>query len=76
MAERLNEMSELVARESFNDIDRGLAVGDHVLGWTDTQTAARTQLIIAGSNLTRKPPALSWAVAGALPTAPGTRTCR
>jgi NADPH:quinone reductase-like Zn-dependent oxidoreductase len=45
------------------------AVGDHVLGWTDAQIAARSQLAVSATNLARKPAKLSWDVAGTLQTA-------
>jgi NADPH:quinone reductase-like Zn-dependent oxidoreductase len=48
---------------------RRCAVGDHVLGWTDAQGAAASHLVVAPTNVARKPSGLSWDVAGALQTA-------
>jgi len=45
---------------------RGFAVGDEVLGWTE-QRASHAELVVAPENqLTAKPAALSWEVAGSL----------
>lgn len=45
------------------------AVGDRVLGWTDSQGAAASHVVVPATNLARKPDGLSWDVAGALQTA-------
>ncbi|RHW24073.1 hypothetical protein D0Z08_26360 [Nocardioides immobilis] len=48
---------------------RPCTVGDRVLGWTDSQGAAASDLVVPATNLARKPDNLSWDVAGALQTA-------
>ncbi|MET9973234.1 NADP-dependent oxidoreductase, partial [Streptomyces sp. NPDC006356] len=46
-----------------------VAVGDNVLGWTESQGAARDQLLVDARQIARKPPRLEWALAGTLATA-------
>ncbi|MCL8017260.1 NADP-dependent oxidoreductase [Streptomyces sp. AS02] len=44
-----------------------VAVGDEVIGFAD-RCCVREQLVVPDTQVVRKPPGLSWAVAGALPT--------
>jgi NADPH:quinone reductase len=42
------------------------AVGDEVLGWSDRRSSHAEYVIVPATQLIRKPPALSWEVAGSL----------
>ena len=44
----------------------GFGVGDEVIGWTDERAAHAELVVLERANLTRKPPELSWEVAGSL----------
>jgi NADPH:quinone reductase-like Zn-dependent oxidoreductase len=51
---------------AVGDQVRGFAPGDEVLGWSDERSSHATHVSVPSSQLVRKPPALSWEVAGAL----------
>jgi RpiB/LacA/LacB family sugar-phosphate isomerase len=61
-------VDEVAPDASYAD-GRLCAVGDRVLGWTDSQGAAATHVVVPATNLARKPDALAWDIAGALQTA-------
>src|SRR5437764_6279866 len=42
------------------------AVGDHVLGWTEERASQAELVAVPGDQLTPKPPAVPWEVAGSL----------
>lgn len=44
----------------------GFTVGDEVIGWTDERAAHAELVVVERASLTRKPPELSWNVAGSL----------
>jgi NADPH:quinone reductase-like Zn-dependent oxidoreductase len=44
----------------------GIAVGDEVIGYTDNRASHAEYVLVEGTNLTAKPPAVPWEVAGAL----------
>jgi len=45
----------------------GVAVGDEVIGWVDTRSSHAEFAVVGAANLTPKPAAVPWQVAGALP---------
>ena len=45
------------------------APGDEVIGWVDTRSSQAEYAVVEAGNLTPKPAAVSWEVAGALPVA-------
>src|SRR5205823_11554032 len=45
---------------------KGLAVGDEVIGYTDNRASHAEYVIVEAANLTPKPAAVPWEVAGAL----------
>jgi NADPH:quinone reductase-like Zn-dependent oxidoreductase len=45
---------------------KDFAPGDEVLGWSDERSSHATHVSVPSSHLVRKPPRLSWEVAGAL----------
>jgi NADPH:quinone reductase-like Zn-dependent oxidoreductase len=47
----------------------GVAVGDEVIGWVDTRSSHAEYAVAEAANLTHKPAAVPWQVAGALPVA-------
>jgi len=47
------------------DVD-GFSAGDEVIGWTDERAAHAELVVLDRANITRKPPELSWEVAGTL----------
>jgi NADPH:quinone reductase-like Zn-dependent oxidoreductase len=47
----------------------GVAAGDEVMGWVDTRSSHAEYTVADAANLTPKPPAVPWEVAGALPVA-------
>jgi NADPH:quinone reductase-like Zn-dependent oxidoreductase len=47
----------------------GVAAGDEVMGWVDTRSSQAEYTVADAANLTPKPPAVPWEVAGALPVA-------
>ena len=46
-----------------------VAVGDEVIGWVDTRSSHAEYAVAQAANLTPKPAAVPWQVAGALPVA-------
>ena len=46
-----------------------VAVGDEVIGWVDTRSSHAEYAVVQAANLTAKPAAVPWQVAGALPVA-------
>jgi NADPH:quinone reductase-like Zn-dependent oxidoreductase len=44
----------------------GVAVGDEVIGWTDTRASHAELAVVEAGHLTPRPPAVPWEVAGAL----------
>jgi NADPH:quinone reductase-like Zn-dependent oxidoreductase len=46
-----------------------VAVGDEVIGWVDTRSSHAEYAVVQAANLTPKPAAVPWQVAGALPVA-------
>src|SRR5438067_5150800 len=50
----------------------GVAVGDEVIGYTDDRASHAEYVIVEAANLTPKPAAVPWEVAGALFVAGGT----
>jgi len=44
----------------------GVAVGDEVIGYTDNRASQADYVLVEAANLTAKPPAVAWEVAGAL----------
>jgi NADPH:quinone reductase-like Zn-dependent oxidoreductase len=46
-----------------------VAVGDEVIGWVDTRSSQAEFAVVEAANLTPKPAAVPWQVAGALPVA-------
>jgi NADPH:quinone reductase-like Zn-dependent oxidoreductase len=51
---------------ALGDGVEGFAVGDEVLGFTDRRASHAELVAVAESELTRKPPSVSWEVAGSL----------
>jgi NADPH:quinone reductase-like Zn-dependent oxidoreductase len=47
----------------------GFAAGDEVIGYTDNRASQAGYVLVEAGNLTTKPPAVPWEVAGALPVA-------
>lgn len=47
----------------------GVGVGDEVIGWVDTRSSHAEYAAVDAGNLTPKPAAVPWQVAGALPVA-------
>lgn len=47
----------------------GVAAGDPVIGWVDTRSSHAEYAVVEAGNLTPKPAAVPWEVAGALPVA-------
>lgn len=47
----------------------GSAVGDEVLGWSDTRSSQAAQVLVPAGQLVAKPAGLSWEVAGSLKVA-------
>jgi NADPH:quinone reductase-like Zn-dependent oxidoreductase len=47
----------------------GFSVGDEVIGFTDNRASQATCVLVEATNLTAKPAAVPWEVAGALPVA-------
>ena len=45
---------------------KGVAVGDEVIGYTDNRASHAEYVVVEATNLTPKPVAISWEVAGAL----------
>lgn len=50
----------------------GVAVGDEVIGYTDNRASHAEYVVVETANLTRRPPAVPWDMAGALPVAGAT----
>ncbi|MCW2931559.1 MAG: NADPH:quinone reductase [Actinomycetia bacterium] len=50
------------------DVDDA-AVGDEVVGWVDTRSSHAEYAVVEAANLARKPPSVTWEVAGAIPVA-------
>ena len=50
----------------------GFAVGDEVLGFTDSRASHAAHVVVAAENLTAKPSNVSWEVAGSLAVAAST----
>src|ERR1700722_16316246 len=44
----------------------GVAVGDEVIGFSDNRTSHAEYVVVEASNLTPKPPGVSWDAAGSL----------
>jgi len=57
---------EAVGADASYENGSDVRVGDEVLGWATNSLAA--QLVVAAGQVTRRPPALSWSVAGSLAT--------
>jgi NADPH:quinone reductase len=51
---------------AVGDEVKDFAPGDQVLGWSDERSSHATHVSVPSSHLVRKPPQLSWEVAGAL----------
>jgi NADPH:quinone reductase-like Zn-dependent oxidoreductase len=47
----------------------GVAAGENVIGWVDTRSSQAEYALVEAANLTPKPEAVPWEVAGALPVA-------
>lgn len=50
----------------------GVAVGDEVIGFTDARASHAQHVVVSAVDLTPRPPAVPWAVAGSLAVAPST----
>jgi NADPH:quinone reductase-like Zn-dependent oxidoreductase len=59
-----SDFSGVVA--AVGDGVKDFAPGDEVLGWSDERSSHATHVSVPSSHLVRKPPALSWEVAGSL----------
>ncbi len=54
-----------VVRETGDGVD-GFAAGDEVIGFTDDRASQAELVVIDAANATRRPPGVSWEVAGGL----------
>jgi NADPH:quinone reductase-like Zn-dependent oxidoreductase len=50
----------------------GWTAGNEVIGWTDNRSSQAQYVVVEAGNLTARPPAVPWAVAGSLYVAPAT----
>ena len=55
--------------ERLGEGAEGFEVGDEVIGWTDARAAHAELVVVPRAALTRKPPGVSWEIAGSLPVA-------
>lgn len=55
--------------EEAGDGVTGVSVGAEVIGWVDTRSSQAEYAVVEAANLTPKPAAIPWEVAGAIPVA-------
>ncbi|ADB51748.1 NADP-dependent oxidoreductase [Conexibacter woesei] len=65
-----SDLAGTVERLGEGTVESGFSVGDAVLGWTDARASHAELVAVPATQLTAKPDAVSWEVAGSLFVAP------